>query len=326
MPKTTRLMLLGIGAAAILGIAAASTAHADPVKLRIGYGTAAEEQLWLLIAKPDIGKHYGKAYTIESTRFTGSDKRAQAFEAGAIDLASSSANGVIFGAAEGVKAKIIASFTRESQRGFSTTFYANANSPIKTVKDLKGKTIGINGFSTSVHLWLKTALEKVGLAEKDVTIVPISFSAMAESLQSGKIDVGSFPQPFDALLHKQAKVTKIFTAKDAIPTDEELIVLIGKDEFLKKNAAAIRALLEDLTAATKFYLEKPTEARQILIDTKMVRVSAEVFLTMNDYYREPSMRVDVATLEHMQEYQVKAGFQKNKTDVKLIVDMSYLPN
>ena len=303
----------------------AVAANAEPVTLRIGYGTAAEEQLWLLIAKPDLGKHYGKIYTIEGTRFTGSDKRAQAFEAGAIDLASSSANGVIFGAAQGVTAKIIASLTRESTKGFSTTYYSAPNSPIKSVVDMKGKTIGINGFSTSGHLWLKAALEKAGFDEKDVTIVPVSFPAMAESLISGKIDVGQFPQPFDALLQKQVKPTRIFSAKDSIPYDEELLVLIGKDEFLKKNAVPIRALLEDLKSATKFYLDKPKEARQALIDTKMVRVPAEVFLNMNDYYRDPSMRVDVQSLEQMQDGQVKAGFQKTRVDVKSLVDNSYLP-
>jgi ABC-type nitrate/sulfonate/bicarbonate transport system substrate-binding protein len=149
---------------------------------------------------------------------------------------------------------------------------------------------------------------------------------MAESLQSGKIDVGQFPQPFDALLQKQAKVTRIFSAKDAIPEDEELLVLIGKDEFLKSNAVAIKALLDDLAAATKFYLERPREARQMLLDSKMVRVPADVFLGMSDYYRDPTMRVDVETLARMQEYQVKAGFQKKATDVRFLVDMSYLPN
>jgi ABC-type nitrate/sulfonate/bicarbonate transport system substrate-binding protein len=309
-----------------LGLVSVGSAEADPLKIRIGYGVAAEEQLWLLIAKPDIGTHYGKDYTIDGTRFSGSDKRAQAFEAGAIDIASSSANGVIFAAAEGVSGKIIASVSRESQRGYSTSFYALASSPIKTVADLKGKTVAVNGFETSGHLWLKTALAKAGLAESDVTIVPIPFPAMAESLRSGKIDVGEFPQPFDALLHKEMQVTKIFAAKDAIPTDEELIVLVAKDDFLKTNAAGVKAFLDDLHAATKFYLEHPQEARQILIDTKMVRVPADVFLGMADYYRDPAMHAEVKTLEAMQESQFNAGFQSKKADINQIVDLSYLPN
>ena len=191
-------------------------------------------------------RNYGKAYKLDGTRFTGSDKRAQAFEAGAIDLASSSANGVIFAAAEGVTAKMIASISRESSRGFSTSFYVKESSPVRSVADLKGKTVGINGFFTSGHLWLKAALEKHGLDETDVRITPIAFPAMQESLDAGKVEVGQFPQPFAALAEQKMKLRKIFDAKYGVPFDEELIVLVGKDEFLKKNAVAIRALLEDL--------------------------------------------------------------------------------
>jgi ABC-type nitrate/sulfonate/bicarbonate transport system substrate-binding protein len=308
-----------------LVIANVGTALAQPVTLRLGYGTAAEEPLWVIVGRPDLAKNYGKAYTLDATRFTGSDKRGQAFEAGAIDLASSSANGVIFAAAEGVTAKIIASVSRESSRGFSTSFYVKDGSPIRSVSDLKGKTVGINGFYTSGHLWLKTALEKNALAETDVTITPVPFPAMQEALDAGKVDVGQFPQPFAALAEKQMKVRKIFDAKYGVPFEEELIVLVGKDEFLKKNASAVRAFLEDLKSATQFYLEKPSEARQLLIDHKMVRVNPDVYVAMNDYYREPSLQVDVDALEKMQAFQIKAGFQKKQVDVKALVDLSYLP-
>jgi ABC-type nitrate/sulfonate/bicarbonate transport system substrate-binding protein len=309
----------------VLVAGTASTAFGQPVTLRLGYGTAAEEPLWLVVAKPELAKNYGKAYALDATRFTGSDKRGQAFEAGAIDLASSSANGVIFAAAEGVTAKLIASVSRESSRGFSTGYYVKESSPIKSVADLKGKIVGINGFYTSGHLWLKTALEKNGLAETDVTVAPVPFPAMQEALEAGKVDVGQFPQPFAAVVEKQMKVRKIFDAKYGVPFDEELIVLAGKDEFLKKNATAVRAFLADLKAATQFYLENPREARQLLIDNKMVRVNPDVYVAMNDYYRDPTLRVDIEALEKMQAFQIKAGFQKKSADVRLLVDLGYLP-
>jgi ABC-type nitrate/sulfonate/bicarbonate transport system substrate-binding protein len=297
----------------------------QPVTFRLGDGGAAEEPMWLLVAKPDLAKNYGKAYTLDAIKFSSSDKRAQAFEAGAIDLSVGGANGVIFAAAEGVTARLIASISRESARGFSTTFYVKENSPIRSVSDLKGKTVGINGFSTSGHLWLKAALDKHGLADSDVKITPIPFSAMQESLEAGRVDLGMFPQPFAALAEKQMKVRKIFDAKYGVPFDEELTVLVGKDEFLRKNAVAVRALLADLTASMQFYLDKPREARQLLIDTRMVRVSSDVYMTMKDYYRDPTLRVDADALERMQEFQVKAGFQRKHADVRSLVDLSYLP-
>ena len=241
-PARDRLVVMnilgrGLAAACLAAglTASVDTARAQPVVFRLGYGGAAEEPMWLLVAKPDLARNYGKAYTLDATRFTSSDKRAQAFEAGAIDLSAGSANGVIFAAAEGVKATFIASISRESSRGFSTGYYVKESSPIRSVTDLRGKTVGINGFSTSGHLWLKAALDRHGLAETDVKITPVPFSAMQESLDAGKIDIGQFPQPFAALAEKQMKVRKIFDAKYGIPFEEELTVLVGKDAFLKKQ-------------------------------------------------------------------------------------------
>jgi ABC-type nitrate/sulfonate/bicarbonate transport system substrate-binding protein len=94
---------------------------------------------------------------------------------------------------------------------------------------------------------------------------------------------------------------------------------------LKAHAEAIGAFLADLQTATKFYLAHPGEARQTLIDKKFVRVPADIYLHMEDYYRDPALHVDVAALKNMQDAQVAAGFQKKKADIATLVDMSYLP-
>ncbi|HEY2185838.1 MAG TPA: ABC transporter substrate-binding protein [Xanthobacteraceae bacterium] len=322
-----RAALRGCAAAGVLGSGMlAGRLSGAPVTLRIGYGGAAEEPLWLLIAKPDLGRHHGRLYSIDGTKFQGSDKRAQAFEADAIDLAAGGANGFIFAAAEGINVKIIASLCRESSRGFSTSYFAKAHSAVRSVPDLKGKVVGLNGFSTSGHLWLWAALGRHGLSDADVTIAPVPFSAMQEALIAGKIDVGEFPQPFAALLEKEAAVSKVFDAKYGMPFEEELDVIVGKDMFIKKNEPAVRAFLDDLKEAMRFYLEQPKEARQLLIDTRMVRVSPSVYLGMKDYYRDPTLRPDIDALTRMQEFQVRAGFQKKSIDIPSMVDASYLPN
>lgn len=301
-------------------------ARAEPLAIRLGYSLAAEEQLWVLMADHSRAKNYGKLYTLDATRFTGSSQRAQAFAAGAIDLASSGAEGVLFAAAEGIPSTIIASISRESlHHGFNTTFLALDSSPINKVKDLKGKTVAVNGLSTNGELWLRTALERHGMSEKDVTVVPVAFPAMAESLRSGRIDVGEFPQPFDAMARKAMKVKTVFTSKEGMPFDEELVVIVGHDAYLKAHAEAIKGFLADLQTATKFYLEHPTEARQLLIDKKFVRVPPDIYLHMKDYYRDPTLRVDVESLKKMQDMQVSAGFQKKKADIATLVDLSYLP-
>jgi ABC-type nitrate/sulfonate/bicarbonate transport system substrate-binding protein len=320
---TRRQVCAGIAIAAAAGVA---PARAQPTTIRLGYSLAAEEQLWLLMADHSLAKNNGTLYTLDATRFTSSSQRAQAFAADAIDLASSGAEGVLFAAAEGIPSTMIASLSKESVHGgFNTTFLALDSSPINKVEDLKGKTVAVNGLSTTGELWLKTALERHDLSESDVTVVPIAFPAMAESLRSGRIDVGEFPQPFDAMARKQMKVKTIFTSKTGMPFDEELIVIVGHESFMQAHAEVIRGFLADLQAATKFYLAHPQEARQILIDNKFVRVPPDIYLNMEDYYRDPSLRVDLESLKKMQDAQIAAGFQKKKIDVATVVDMSYLP-
>lgn len=313
------LLSIAIGAVMAIGVANAQT------KIRVGYGAAAEEQFWLLMVKPDVGTQAGKSYVADHSRFAAADKRFQAFEAGALDVATMSANAALFAAGEGVKFKIIASIAKESPRGFSTTYLVKNDSPIKSVADLKGKTVSINGFSGSGHLWVQSALEKSGLKESDVTIVPLPFSAQFEALKSGKIDVGMFPQPFLAMAEKEGNVRTLFTSKTGAPYEEELMLLIAKDEWLKANAAVVRDLLADTKKATEFYLKNDRAAKQALIDNKMVRLDIEIYDNMKDYYRDPNLTVDLKALETMQEGQLKAGFQKNRADLSKYVDTSYLP-
>jgi ABC-type nitrate/sulfonate/bicarbonate transport system substrate-binding protein len=318
-------------AARLLGFApvalwlAVGLAQAEPVKFRVGCGLAAEDQLWLLLVRPDLAPHHGKSYTTEFTRFPGADKRFQAFEAGALDVAAVSANGVLFAAGEGVELKIIASLTRESPRGFFTQFLARDDSPIKTIKDLKGKTLGINGFSGSGHLWTKAALEQAGIAEDEVTLVPLPFLAQGEALKAGKIDVGMFPQPFYAMAAKAGGTRTIFTSKTGMPYEEELIVLIAKPEFLERNRAAVMDFLSDLVVVTKYYVEHQREAKTALIDAKMVRLDPDIYIGMKEYYRDPGVRIDPQALERMQDGQVRAGFQKSRADLSKYIDLSYLP-
>lgn len=303
-----------------------ASAQSEVTTLRIGHGSAVEEQLWLLEAMPELGKGLGTDYKIEMSRFSGTDKRFQAFEAGAIDIGTGSANSVLFAASQGIEMKIIASLSRESERGFFTEYMVREDSGIESIEDLKGKTLGINGFRSSAHLWVLEALRQAGLdPDSDVTFTPIRFPAQGEALKAGTIDLGAFPQPFARIAKAGGNVKTLFTSKDAVPFEEELMLLVAKPDFLEENEAAVKSFLADLVTATQFYLEKPDEARTALVESGMTRIPLEFYLGMNDYYRDPDARVDVEALNKMQDMQLEIGWQENRVDLKDLVDMSYLP-
>ena len=322
---TSCLRAAGLGALLAAAALAASSALAQ-VNIRVGHGSAAEETLWLMKADPKVTPNQGKAYKLDFTLFRGSDKRFQAFEAGELDIATGSAHSVMMAAAEGAKFKVVATLSREGDKGFATKYMVREDSPIKTIADLKGKNVGINGARSSAELWARLALEKKGLdTKRDVNWVTLPFPAQGEAVRAGKLDIGAFPQPFAAFEEKRGGMRTVFTSQDGIARDEDLMVIMVSEKFAAQQPAALRAFLSDLVRATQHYVKNPKEGRTALVDSKMVGIPLDVFLGMKDYERPLDARVDVESIRAMTAELTKFGFITRPVNVPAIVDNTFLP-
>lgn len=322
---TSWLRAASLGALVAAGALAASSAFAQ-VTIRIGHGSAAEETLWLMKADPKVTPNQGKAYKLDYTLFRGSDKRFQAFEAGELDIATGSAHSVMMAAAEGAKFKIVATISREGAKGFATKYMVKDDSPIKTINDLKGKNVGINGARSSAELWARLALEKKGLdTKKDVNWVALPFPAQGEAVRAGKLDIGAFPQPFAAFEEKRGGMRTVFTSQDGIARDEDLMVLMASEKFVTQQPAALRAFLADLVRATNHYVKSPKEARTALVEAKLVGIPLDVFIAMKDYERPLDARVDVESIKAMTSELTKFGFITKPVNATAFIDNSFLP-
>jgi ABC-type nitrate/sulfonate/bicarbonate transport system substrate-binding protein len=309
-----------------LSVSGASGWAQAPVKLTVGYGPASDFTLLFIKLKPEIAAHYGKSYTLDLQEFRGTDMRFRAYLSGALDGATGSANAIVDAASKGIDLAIVASVSKESSKGFNTTYMVREDSPIKTLTDLKGKLIGTNAHRSSIELWARLAAEKGGLdRERDVRFAVIEFPVQGQALRSGQIDVGAFPQPFAAMEKAKGGLRVLFTTRDAVPFDQETQLLFFRRSILEKSAPAVRGFLADFSAATQFYLHHTDEARRLLIDQKIMRLPEATFLAMEDYYRDPGLKVDMQSLISMQELQIKAGYQEKAVDFSKIVDLNYLP-
>jgi len=120
-------------------------------------------------------------------------------------------------------------------------------------------------------------------------------------------------------------LVEVFTSKTGVPFDEELSLVFLRPEFIQQHRAAVRAFLADYVAATRYYLEHTTDARQALLDKGFVQTPPEVYLTMQDWYREPTGRIALDGLAQLQELQLKVRWQSKRVDVGDLVDQSLLP-
>ena len=127
-------------------------ARAEPLKIRIGYDSIPVHIMPVIFKMPDLLKHYGKDYTVEFYRFKGSPLQVQALAGDQIDLAA-----VAFStfATSILNAHLpIKGISDLAQDGpwFSQVFAVLDKSPIKSAKDLKGKTLAVNAFGGATDM------------------------------------------------------------------------------------------------------------------------------------------------------------------------------
>jgi NitT/TauT family transport system substrate-binding protein len=304
----------------------AAAAAAQPTKIRLGTGGAAAENLWLMDTPGGVTPGRGKTYDFEFAYFRNASDRIKGYEAGQLDCLTSPASPILLAASKGIDFTVIASVSKESNKGALTEFHVRADSDIKTIADLKGKVIANSGLRSATELDLRAALMGAGLnPDRDVRMTVINFPQMADALASGKVDLAALVNPFLAVATAKGGTRLLFTSKDALPFDEDLITLFCNNKFLAQNGEAVRGFLSDLVATTKFYIANLKTARQHLLDAKKTFVDPQIFLAMTDSYRDPECRLDIASWNKLQDAAIQVGFQTQRVDPSKFIDLSYLP-
>jgi NitT/TauT family transport system substrate-binding protein len=118
---------------------------------------------------------------------------------------------------------------------------AGATQPIASVKDLKGRKVGIWPGSTQ-EVVILDRLAAEGMTIKDIQPIRVSFSDMAPALARGDIDayVGAEPGPGISLANGTGKIVEY---PYSTPTGSLNMVLTTRRELIQKDPALIRTLL-----------------------------------------------------------------------------------
>jgi ABC-type nitrate/sulfonate/bicarbonate transport system substrate-binding protein len=306
-----------------------SAEAAEPPLIRLGRGFAAEEQVWLMSARPDLTPNQGKRYQLKQILFQANPERFQAFLAGELDAGTAPGLAVIFGRAQGMDMKIVASVCMEAsgKEWFSTTYMVKDDGPVKTVKDLKGGTIGVVGIKTATDLWARAGLINAGLVpDRDTKVVPMVFPAIGEAVRSGKVSAGTFVEPFYSMEMAKGGLRKLFTAVEAVGYDHELLDIFFGEKFLKAHPEAVRAFLSDYVAVTKYYLANTEQAKRDIHKAGFVRTPVDIYVKNSDWKRDPNARINVESLKKLSTFMLdKLQWLEKPVNVDEMVDQSYLP-
>jgi ABC-type nitrate/sulfonate/bicarbonate transport system substrate-binding protein len=306
---------------AALGLAAGlitSAAHAQDIPtIRVGWTIPAEEAKYWMMRRPQEFPDLGKTYKIEWSQFQGTSVMSQALIAGALDCATQGVLPIAQGAAAGtLNVYIVAEHVGEKPGSFSVYWAVKDDSPIKTVADLKGKTVGISIIGGGTQGPFNLMLKKNGIdPEKDLKLVEVSFPLSEEAIRSGRVDSSNMNQPFAARAEAKGGIRKLFSLDQVLPNIVHIVEACRKD-FVDKNPELAKAYVRDITKALKMALANRPETMKVV--SEITKVPVEVLdtylLKPNDFAREPGAAPNFAGIQAMLDVYTDTGMINKKLD------------
>ncbi|MFT5730310.1 MAG: putative hydroxymethylpyrimidine transport system substrate-binding protein [Desulforhopalus sp.] len=148
------------------------------------------------------------------------------------------------------------------------------DSDIKSIADLKGKTVGysVGGFETVL---LKVMLEKESLSLEDVKLINVNFS-LSPSLFTGQVDavVGAFRNFELNQMDIEKRAGRAFFVEEfGVPAYDELILVAHKDRVSDEN---MRKFVDAVEAGAQFLVNHPKESWKLFVSGKRKELDDEL--------------------------------------------------
>lgn len=319
--------VFAIAMAAALVVGAASV-HAAPKKLTVNTSVIPIHLISVLYQKRELFKNAGKSYEPEFIKTRGSALVLTAMAAKEIDLGVLSSVAFASGLQNAnLPLMAIADLVQDGP-WFSAVYGVMEDSPIKSVKDLKGKTIAVNAFGGALDAAARAMVKKEGLEPgKDVNFVEGRFPAQEAMLRDGKVDVATLIAAFWDRAKKKGGIRPLFTSKDAIGNSQFLFWVVRKD-FLEENRAVLVDFFEDYIRAQRWFLDPANrqEALELIAKHEKKDVANYEWSLQpgSGYYRGKDLLFDRQAFEGTSKALHDLGFIKGPLNADEVMDESII--
>jgi len=226
--------ILLIGFAALSPLRTASAA--DLNVLNIGYQKGTP--LTLLKAQGTLDKVLGaRGFAVRWIEFPAGPPLLEAMNAGSIDIGYTGAPPPIFAQAGESRVAYLAA---EPSGPHNEALIVHADSPIKSVADLKGHTVALARGSSS-HYLLVAALKKAGLHYADVKPVFLSPADARAAFESGRVDAWTIWDPYLAVVQQATPVRTLADYSSGIA--QPYSFFLGRPAFVTAHRDIVATVL-----------------------------------------------------------------------------------
>jgi NitT/TauT family transport system substrate-binding protein len=204
---------------------------------------------------------------------------------------------------------------------------------LRSVKDLKGKRIGVTQIGSTFHYHIGNILEKDGLSLADVKIVPLqAMPATMEALKGKQVDAILVPQPFPGAAEAQGFGRIMAWAGDLYPWQIATIFYSGR---LASDRARAVAFMKGYVKASRYYHDAALVQKEgrlvpgaaydevVQITAKYTGARPEI-IKLGFPFQDRNGRLLVTDIERQMAWWTAHGFMKKPLPLRSIVDTSFV--
>ena len=158
-----------------------------------------------------------------------------------------------------------------------------ANSPIRSVADLKGKKVAVNVLQNVVELAVRASASKAGIDPESIEYVKLAFPDMPAALTAGQVDAAFVVEPFQQIVASQGgrpvasslvdlapnlSVAQYFTSKQTVADNPDLTQRFT--DAMKESLAYAESHPDEVGKILPTYTKIPQEIIPKLVLPKWV--------------------------------------------------------
>ena len=241
--KRREFLKWSIGTAAAAVVSQQASAQASLKEIRIGY----QKNGVLVIARQQatLEAHFAsQGVDVKWVEFSSGPPMLEAMNVGSIDYGAVGDSPPVFAQSAGANIVYAAGQPITNGQGI----LVQANSPIRTIADLKGKRVGFTKGSSAHNITVQT-LEKAGLTYADITPVYLTPPDAGPAFANGSIDAWSIWDPYFAIGETRQNGRVLVNASEITKTNS---FYIANRDFAKNHGAVLQQIIDVTTATAKW--------------------------------------------------------------------------
>lgn len=138
-----------------------------------------------------------------------------------------------------------------------------ADSPVRSVKDLAGKKVGVNTFENVVELAVRASALKAGIDPESIEFVKLPFPEMPAALTENRADAVFVVEPFQQIVLSQGGRALASSYVDTAP-NLSVAMYFTSERLLGENPDLVRRFTDAMNESLAYADAHPDEVREIL--------------------------------------------------------------